>query len=74
MFWSRTVGSYRVAALVAFMVSVALCACTVLLLITWAEPLLDDFCLASLAALFCRRILCRRGRTLSTTLYGTILC
>jgi hypothetical protein len=49
MFWSRTVGSYRVAALVAFMVSVALCACTVLLLITWAEPLLDDFCFASFA-------------------------
>jgi hypothetical protein len=49
MFWSRTVGSYRVTALVAFMVSVALCACTVLLLITWTEPLLDDFCRASFA-------------------------
>ena len=49
MFWSCTVGSYRVAALVAFMVSVALCACTVLLLITWAEPLLDDFCNATFA-------------------------
>ena len=49
MFWSCTVGSYRVAALVAFMVSIALCACIALLLITWAEPLLDDFCRASLA-------------------------
>ena len=49
MFWSRTVGSYRVAALVTFMVSVALCTCTVLLLITWAEPLLDDFCNATFA-------------------------
>jgi hypothetical protein len=37
------------AALVAFVVSVALCACTVLLLIIWAEPLLDDFCIASFA-------------------------
>jgi len=49
MFWSRTASSYRVTALVAFMVSVALCACTVLLLITCAEPLLDDFCRASFA-------------------------
>jgi hypothetical protein len=49
MFWSRTVGSYRVVALVAFIVSVAFCACTVLLLITWAEPLFDDFCFASFA-------------------------
>jgi hypothetical protein len=49
MFWSRTVGSYRVTALAAFMVSVALCTCTVLLLIIWAEPLLDDFYRASFA-------------------------
>ena len=77
MFWSCTVGSYRVAALVAFMVSIALCACIALLLITWAEPLLDDFCRASLAVfraqVVCRRILFRRGRESSTMLYGTIL-
>jgi hypothetical protein len=46
-FWSRTVGSYRVASLVAFIICFTLCACTVLLLTIWAEPFMDDFCRAS---------------------------
>jgi hypothetical protein len=46
-FWSRTVHSYRVASLVAFIVCFMLCAFTVSLLVIWAEPFMDDFCFAS---------------------------
>jgi hypothetical protein len=49
-FWSRTAGSYWVASLVAFITSFMLCACTVFLLIVWAEPYMDDFCRASFGA------------------------
>jgi uncharacterized protein DUF6056 len=48
MLGDRTVGSYRVAALIAFIVCTALCVCTAFLLVTWTEPLLDDFCRGSL--------------------------
>ena len=44
--WFRTAGSYRLGALVTFIVAVTLCACTVFLLITFTEPALDDFCRA----------------------------
>ena len=44
--WFRTAGSYRLGALVTFIVAVTLCACTVFLLITLTEPALDDFCRA----------------------------
>jgi hypothetical protein len=47
-FWSLTAGSYRVTSLIAFIVCFMLCACTVFLLIMWAEPFMDDFCRASL--------------------------
>lgn len=43
-FWSRTVASYRVAALVAFGACVTLCSCAVFLLVIRTHPILDDFC------------------------------
>jgi hypothetical protein len=49
-FWSRTVASYRVTALVAFFACVTLCALSVLLLVTHTQPRQDDFCRASVVA------------------------
>jgi hypothetical protein len=46
MFLARIVASYRMVAMITFIVSVTLCAVTVLLLITWTVPVLDDFCRA----------------------------
>jgi hypothetical protein len=46
-FWSRTVASYRVTALMAFAACVTLCACAVFLLVIRAQPIQDDFCRAS---------------------------
>jgi hypothetical protein len=47
--WYRTVGSYRVAALAAFALSITLCTCTIFYLVVLTEPVRDDFCRASFA-------------------------
>lgn len=47
-FWPRTVGSYRLVALIIFGACVTLLVCTISVLTIWTEPLADDWCRASL--------------------------
>jgi hypothetical protein len=50
MSFPAPLASYRMTALVAFAVCVTLCACALFLLVTWSEPVADDFCRASFFA------------------------